>query len=334
MDNLPYCYFPSKIVCIDDSLDALDAIKMNLDRSIASYQFFHNPMDALDYLNKKEKISLLFDRVIETSGYPVDEKVIYNLYQEIYNSQRYEVISTIIVDYEMPGMTGLELCRQIKDSSIKKILLTGLAEEEHVIEAFNKGIIDFYIRKHDPHAYDKLEQYVYEAQHKYFNSLTEVHINSILKNWNAYDKDITALYDPIFINFFKGFIKEHQINEYYLIDLTGSFLYLTETGKVGALFVYNEEKLEENYEVLEDFLDSSLNISKEIIRDLKQHRKILCFPFIAEAKNPDEDCDKYIYPLQTLEGQRRYYIAHATEIDYLNKDKILSFNQYKKSLTP
>jgi CheY-like chemotaxis protein len=78
------------------------------------------------------------------------EKKIHEIYKVIYNPRRYEEISTVIVDYDMPSMKGLEFCEKLQNPYIRKILYTGVAGEGLAIEAFNKGLIDGYIRKGDP----------------------------------------------------------------------------------------------------------------------------------------------------------------------------------------
>ena len=54
----------------------------------------------------------------------------------------------IISDYQMPGMDGIELLKQVRsrDRSVPFILFTGKGREEVVIEAINNGA-DFYIQK-------------------------------------------------------------------------------------------------------------------------------------------------------------------------------------------
>ena len=54
----------------------------------------------------------------------------------------------IVSDYQMPGMTGIELLKSVRKSSndIPFILFTGRGREEVVIEAINNGA-DFYLQK-------------------------------------------------------------------------------------------------------------------------------------------------------------------------------------------
>ena len=61
----------------------------------------------------------------------------------------YEVItiSAVLVDNEMPGMSGLEFCDRIRDRKIRRGLLTAMADDKKAVAAFNKGQIHRYIAK-------------------------------------------------------------------------------------------------------------------------------------------------------------------------------------------
>lgn len=64
---------------------------------------------------------------------------------DILNSERFDVL---ISDYDMPGMNGIQLLKQIRGSEmgIPFIIFTGRGREEVAIEALNNGA-DFYIQK-------------------------------------------------------------------------------------------------------------------------------------------------------------------------------------------
>jgi 1,4-dihydroxy-2-naphthoyl-CoA synthase len=47
----------------------------------------------------------------------------------------------------IPGMDGFRFCFARKDKNIQKILLTGAADEEIAIDAFNTGCINRFLRK-------------------------------------------------------------------------------------------------------------------------------------------------------------------------------------------
>ena len=84
------------------------------------------------------------------------------LHEEIYNKDRFNDVSVIIVDYYMDEMNGIEVCETLSKHPAKKILLTGGADKENIaIDAFNKGIIHRFINKTDPDFPSQIRQAIY-----------------------------------------------------------------------------------------------------------------------------------------------------------------------------
>lgn len=326
-NKLPLYFFPTQVVFVDDDPRAFEEIKLLLNKDFATYSYYHNPYQAIDVINNNSKAEIFFNKSFDGE---IDYNTIYQLYNEIYNSNRFNEISCIVVDYDMPGMDGLELCRRIKNPYVKKILLTGAADENLAIEAFNQGLINAYIRKHEPGIYDLLNNHIFSGQQNYFRALTNPPLDIIFKKW------ATAIFDPKFTNFFKNFIKEKKIVEYYLIDLVGSFLCLTADGTPNILYTFNEESLEQNLEAIEERLyytsTSAKSLPAGFLEDLQAKNKVLCFPFTGDNMHPHpSEWADFIYPLQMINGQQPYYIAYVANVNYLRQEK-LSFNQYKQKV--
>ena len=81
----------------------------------------------------------------------------------------------VISDQRMPGMTGLELLRRIKDIQPDTlcILVTGYSDINVVVDALNEGLLWKYVAK--PWDHDKLRDLVLDAARKYIkdNGLEE-----------------------------------------------------------------------------------------------------------------------------------------------------------------
>jgi PAS domain S-box-containing protein len=54
----------------------------------------------------------------------------------------------LLTDHRLPGISGLELCRQVRDRglSVPLVLLTGVGNEELVVEALKAGVDDYLIK--------------------------------------------------------------------------------------------------------------------------------------------------------------------------------------------
>lgn len=63
-----------------------------------------------------------------------------------------EPFDIVISDVMMPGVSGIELLRKVKDQSpdVKVLLLTGLKTEETVVDAFDLGADDFMTKPFNP----------------------------------------------------------------------------------------------------------------------------------------------------------------------------------------
>lgn len=324
MKSLLSCYHPTRVIFVDDSNILLESLPPVLDDNIASFDYFDDPESALELINNAESSFSTQDRKIE------------DIYKAIYNPKRYEEISTVIVDYEMPSMKGLEFCEKVQNPYVRKILYTGAADESIAIKAFNKGIIDGYIQKSIPDESEVINDFIRESQLKYFRSLTDISVEAILREYSAEYPGETAFYDPAFIEYFDQLVKEHNVCEYYLNEIFGSFVFLSAKGKPSALFTYPEEIFErmqfEFQGILEDKMTSTKQLHSSIIKDLEEKRKMICLPFCGEEMNPEpEKWEKYTYPVKALKGKQTYYVAYVPDADYLNHSEILSFEKYSRS---
>lgn len=65
-------------------------------------------------------------------------------------SERHGLTRVCVVDYSMPAMDGLQALGQLVDWPGARVLLTGQADEQIAVMAFNRGLIDQFITKQAP----------------------------------------------------------------------------------------------------------------------------------------------------------------------------------------
>lgn len=65
-------------------------------------------------------------------------------------SDRYSLTHVCVVDFSMPGMDGLQVLSELSDWQGARVLLTGQADEQVAVRAFNRGLIDQFIPKQLP----------------------------------------------------------------------------------------------------------------------------------------------------------------------------------------
>ncbi len=239
MTLFPYCFFPTRIMCIGNEPNHVESLVAD----DASLVCFDNPEKALSYLKEQEKSKILFERIFHQYGEAVDCNSVFYLYEEIYNPDRFQTISCVLIDEQVQGIKGLEICRQITDPHIQKIFLTSSLEAETVINAFNQGWIDYYLPKIQPDFHDHLQNLVKRANNKYFERLTTQHMTSLLKQWGSEPDDISPLTEPCFKSYLTFLLESPNIQEYYPLDLMGSFLLINTQGQASALLAFTERSL-------------------------------------------------------------------------------------------
>lgn len=61
--------------------------------------------------------------------------------------QRHQLGNICVIDYAMPGTNGLDVLKALVDWPGSRVLLTGQADEQLAVQAFNQGLIDQFVPK-------------------------------------------------------------------------------------------------------------------------------------------------------------------------------------------
>lgn len=329
--SIPTCYFPTTALFLDDSRDFLLNFVLQLDEGVA-YRIFDAPYSALNYIHKKNgELDLLshlrLGEFTQSNHAPVTNDAasldLAAIHTEVYNPHRFAEISVVVVDYAMPGMDGLEFCRRIENPNVKKILLTGQADEKLAIAAFNEGLIHRYIKKSDPNAADLITKSIYELQFQYFQGMSDAILRMLAMTAP------TCLQDKKFARFFHELRANYGVVEYYLIDQSGGFLLLDEDANVSFLLVKAEEELAAGYQVA---LDSGA--SKDVLAQLASGEKIPMPVKGSLTGVQGRDWDALLITATEVVGDKSYYYAYSNDhvlLD-LRQQKILSYHRYLEEL--
>jgi CheY-like chemotaxis protein len=310
-------YFPTTTVLIDDNQAFLHSVSINLDASIHC-RTFNDPEIALAHLKTHSEAPSFASQFLST---PSDEDIESNfamIHQEAFNKNRFHLTTSIVVDYAMPRMNGIDFCREIKNLPLKKIMLTGEADEALAVDAFNDGIIDKFIRKGSRDTSAKLNLAIKEAQKDYFRHLS----HSIV----GYTKSCDLLNDETFAAFFENICEQNNISEYYAIDDGNSFLLIDSLGKTKFFIVKTADKLNEYYRAGKD--DGA---SLYVLKCLESRKKI---PFFGINKEfwtiPAQEWEKYLFDaVKCVKCEDCYYaLIDNPQLDKLAGKKIFSYNDF------
>jgi CheY-like chemotaxis protein len=303
MFKLPIFYYPSTIAWIDD--DALFLKSTSQILLSNSFKTFVNPHECLKffetYTPPLSKMNFLRDCIeheyYETVNHsPVDFNVpaLHNLHNMPERSQE---ISVIIVDYEMPEMNGIELCQKLRSLPFKKILLTGEADHQEAVSAFNNNTIDRFISKDSPTLVADIQTHVAALTEQYFCDRTYALLSHIEADHPS------PLSDPTFIDFFRHWCNTHDIKEYTLIDKNGSFLAITADNKCLYFIIHTDRSINSFIKFNDDTHDAEF-----LINALKQREKI---PFFGVGKESWQfeipEWPNHFYLSNNLIGREKYY---------------------------
>lgn len=306
MKNLPLFYYPHTWLWIDDDRTLLNAMTLAFseDHQVLPFQSANKCLEFLEkqYQPPSSQFSFLKSN-IEDENYgtlqrtPVDFDVT-TIAKLADNPERKDEISAMVIDYNMPEMNGFTLAEQTSHSPIQKILLTGNAQDNDAITAFNNNLIQRFVQKADAQMYGKLSDYLTELSRDYFRKLTD----PLLTHLEAEVK--LPLSDPIFIKFFENYCKNNNIIEYYLIDKNGSFLCINNKGERSCLAVQSNRSID-TWLALHG---EEKTLSQDIITALTERKKIPFFGVGKEAWQLDPaEWSEHFYLPEILAGRETYY---------------------------
>lgn len=310
---LPIFSFPTNIVCVDDNQLFLKSITHQLGKNsnfpIKSIKTFNCPKECLDFLKDYKSAINSKDFIFGNSSHEVQDHLGYtpinidfSKLRSINSEDLSREISILIIDFDMPGMNGLELCRQLKNFPAKKILLTGRVELSQPVDAFNNGIIDCYINKESKELVNELSFHIERLSKQYFIEKTKM----LLEYLEA--SNPSHLSDPIFTDFFFRLCQKEKIVSHSVVDSSGTILMRDKNENTSYLVVYTKKTLDNFLKVYDD--EEFSEIRAEIVNEGK-------IPFFGLQVNPlkieTSLWRNYLYQWDILNGNDLYYwsIVHS-----------------------
>lgn len=306
MNTLPLFFYPLTVALIDDDSLVLQSMTCLLKRH-HPLKTFDSPKEATEFFeNYKPTLSdLKFLRgCSELENYDVSGHLPVDLNLQACkalseNLLRSSEIGVIIIDYNMPGMNGLEVCRKLKSFPLKKILLTGETNNQLAIDAFNEGVIDCFIRKDSLTLAEEINSNLRILINRYFADNTKQ-----LKNHLEIEHAL-PISDPEFIRFFQAWCQQNDIKEYYIIDQNADFLLVDKNNQKSFFVIHTERTLKHFIDIHKD--DEEVG---SLIDLIAQRKRIPFFNNGNESWNVRfSEWDSYLLTPQVLTGREKYYWA-------------------------
>jgi CheY-like chemotaxis protein len=150
--SFPLFHRPGTVVFLDDDPDYLEMLAMVLPRPW-HVKLFLRPTECIQQLQQEppfwEADAWNQQQIIEhwRAGKPLVPQILgyWSKYTE-----RFALTRVCVVDFSMPGLDGLQTLGELGDWPGSRVLLTGQADEQVAVRAFNRGLIDQFIPKQTP----------------------------------------------------------------------------------------------------------------------------------------------------------------------------------------
>lgn len=244
--------FPTQVVLVDDDPDFLEGIGLILDREQAC-RLFRSATEAQAFVNTAHRhVGFLQRCYTNYKTGPLESDTLTHidigaLHLEVLNAFRFQTCSTVVVDYSMPEMNGIEFLQGLENPYVRKVLLTGQADMATALNAFNQQLIDQYIDKHDPNLKQKLNSTLRAFHEQYLHNSFKLLTDSILaNNQDGY------LLDAGFQAWFSQLRESLHCVEYYLLDAPHcGFLLLDGRARCTCLLIWTSDAIDEHLAQLE-----------------------------------------------------------------------------------
>ncbi|NUO74030.1 MAG: response regulator [Frateuria sp.] len=147
--NFPLFNRPGALVFLDDDADYLEMLALALPRKWRA-RLFVRPRECIRQLQLErpfwEADAWNQQQLVDQwrSGRPLVPQILEYWARQ---TERFSLTRVFVVDYSMPDMDGLRVLAELGDWPGSRVLLTGQADDQVAIDAFNAGLIQQFIPK-------------------------------------------------------------------------------------------------------------------------------------------------------------------------------------------
>ena len=309
---LPY-YHPSSIAIVDDDVLFLETLKFSFSDAFPC-ETFPDPRRAVEVLRQRQLAVRGIEHFVvpnestpDVATYEPGDQLVHvrtsGIAALVEDPSRFSQVSVIIVDYDMPALNGVQLCRQLVDMPVRKILLTGKATIDVAMRAFNERIIDSYIPKQDGDLATRLKTEIKALEAAYFTRIGQP-LGSLL------GLDATRfIADPGFDEFFATECRARHIVEHYVMAEPHGVLMASASGDVFVMAVQSEQSLAAHTEIA-----IAENASNDLVRGLAARAIVPIFPTPSGMyeKSLESTWRDHVWPARTLIGRETWFHALVT----------------------
>lgn len=237
--SFPLLQLPKRVVYVDDDGRMLDILRMTMPKKMCR-EFIGSPEAAVKTLSQEAQYWRTIERMLaKSSG---EAQVYANSY--FTDWRRFHLTAVLIVDYAMPGLTGVELVGRLEALPARRILLTGEADEKVAVHAFNSGLIQKFLPKNTPNLHKEITR----AADEMHLSLC-AHMGQLLRRGLSQEQ-VELLQEPSVVQGLSEKVEELEWMEYVVVGSPFGLLGMPQDGPLQWLQLDTSESLRDLSTVL------------------------------------------------------------------------------------
>lgn len=283
---------PGTFVFLDDDPDYLEMLALVLPRQW-HVRLFAQPQECIDKLRDEppfwEADAWHQQQMIDQwrAGKPLVPQVL-----EYWDrsTERYALSRICVVDYSMPGKDGLQVLSELRDWQGARVLLTGQADEQVAVNAFNRGLIEQFIAKQMP----DMSRHLVDVVQRLLDTPHPRHEQT----WRATltPAQHQLLCDPGVAAALKAFASRHWI-EHVVIGEPFGVLGLDAAGYPGWL----QLELQGGEQALAE-MATSAGLDAQAVDDIRAGRKLANLELAAVLQKPPQLAEAFTLGTPRLRG--------------------------------
>jgi CheY-like chemotaxis protein len=210
-----------------------------------------------------------------------------------------EIVSVLVSDYFMPSENGVSLCSRFRLEGLRRVLLTGAADSDLAISAFNAGNIEVFLPKQTTSLLQRL-----------VSVITEQIERSLVVRGKAIESSFTAealafYMSPEVYPALMRLLDKHHIKEFIFLGQPLGFVGITDKGRSVWVQIEDEGSIRDLASTLLEMEWTQENVSKVLRRE-----SLVCLDLSAQI----EGVDLRLEPL-TVVCQEPFVAAAVFEIN-------------------
>jgi CheY-like chemotaxis protein len=325
--TLPLYQHPTLVIMVDDSASFVASMEFRMNPNLP-VKSFSGSVEALRWIfasfRRRQEEPASLHRIEPAAQAPVGRaglSSLRQLYQTVLDPRRFDAPAVVVVDYAMPHIDGLDFCRALDGLPCKKILFTGEADEMVAVDAFNRGLIDRYLKKGDPEALERLSVEIAALERQYFAERSLALHDLLAPHTYGF------LVDETFVRLVQALIKRHGYVEHFLFPDPSGILFFDADGMPTLMVVESKVGLASHLEAAQEY-----GGPEELCSALRENRIVPFFwPSGGMYTEKIGDWKRHCMPANLCEGREDYFWALFQLPEGYLAGPVYPYNEFLKS---